>query len=55
VRSISRRVLVFWIVSLALAALAGAWFHRLLSPRTTEERVREETERIRDRVRDLTR
>ncbi len=53
-RSVSRRVLVFWIVSLALAALAGAWFHHLLSPDTTEERVRKEAERIKERVRDLT-
>ncbi len=50
----SRRVLVFWIVSLALAALAGAWFHHLLAPPTTEERVRKEAERIKERVRDLT-
>jgi hypothetical protein len=54
VRSVSRRVLVFWIVALALAALAGAWFHHLLTPDTTEERVRQQAEKIKDRVRDLT-
>jgi hypothetical protein len=54
VRPVSRRVLVFWIVSLALAALAGAWFHHLLTPETTEERARQEAEKIRDRIRDLT-
>ncbi len=51
----SRRVLVLWIVALALAALAGAWFHHLLTPPTTEERIREETEKIKDRVREWTR
>ncbi len=51
----SRRVLVFWIVSIALAALAGAWFYHLLTPPTTEERIREEAERIKGRVRELTR
>jgi hypothetical protein len=55
VRRVSRRVLVFWIVALLLAALAGAWMSHLLAPKTTEERVREEAERIRDRIRDLTR
>jgi hypothetical protein len=53
-RAVSRRVLVFWIVSLALAALAGAWFHHVLSPETAEERVRKEAERIKERVRDFT-
>ncbi len=53
-RPVSRRVLVFWIVSLALAALAGAWFHHVLTPEPTEERVRKEAERIKERIRDLT-
>ncbi len=53
-RPVSRRVLVFWIVALALAALAGAWFHHLLTPDTTEERVRQEAERIKERIRELT-
>ncbi|HET8538733.1 MAG TPA: hypothetical protein VFL83_02555 [Anaeromyxobacter sp.] len=53
-RQVSKRVLVLWIVSLALAALAGAWFHRILSPSTPEERAREQAERIKDRVRDAT-
>ncbi len=53
-RPASRRVLVFWIVSLAIAAAAGAWFHHLLSEPTTEERVREEAERIRQRVHSAT-
>ncbi len=51
----SRRVLVFWIVSMALAALAGAWFHHLLTPPTTEERIRQEAEKIKERVHELTR
>jgi hypothetical protein len=54
VRRASRRVLVLWIVSLLLAALAGAWFHRLLSPDTPEEKLQRETERIKDRIRELT-
>jgi hypothetical protein len=54
VRSVSRRVLVFWIVSLALAALAGAWFHHVLTPDTPEERMRQQADKIKDRVRDLT-
>jgi hypothetical protein len=54
VRPVSRRVLVFWIVSLALAVLAGAWFHHLLTPETTEERVRQEAEKIKERIHDLT-
>ncbi len=49
VRSVSKRVLVLWIVSLALAALAGVWFHRLLSPDSPEERARQEAERLRRR------
>ena len=53
-RPVSKRVLVFWLVSLALAALAGAWFNRLLSEPTTEERARAEAERIKERVRQLT-
>ncbi len=53
-RTVSRRVLVFWIVTLLVAGLAGAWFHHLLTPPTTEERVREEAERIKERIRDLT-
>ena len=53
-RSVSRRVLVFWIVSLALAALAGAWFHRLFSGSTPEERARDEAARIQQRVRQMT-
>ncbi len=54
-RRVSRRVLALWIVSIALAALAGAWFHHLLTPPTTEERIRQEAERIQERVRELTR
>jgi hypothetical protein len=54
VRSVSRRVLVLWIVTLALAALAGAWFHHALGPPDTDERVRTEAERIKERVRSLT-
>jgi hypothetical protein len=54
VRRASRRVLALWIVSIALAALAGAWFHRLFSEPTPEERAREEAERIKERVRQLT-
>ena len=50
----SKRVLLFWIVSLVLAGLAGAWFHHLLTPPDTEERVRNEAERIQHRVRELT-
>lgn len=53
-RPVSRRVLVFWVVSLLLAALAGAWFHRLFRDPTPEERAREEAERIKERVRRLT-
>ena len=53
-RPVSKRVLVFWIVSLALAALAGAWFNRLISEPTTEERARGEAERIKERVRKMT-
>ncbi len=55
VRSVSKRVLVLWIVSLALAALAGAWFHHLLTPPSTDERIRREADRIQERVRELTR
>jgi hypothetical protein len=51
---VSRRVLVFWIVSVAVAALAGAWVHGLLSRPTTEERARQEAERIKERVRQMT-
>ena len=50
----SRRVLLLWILSLVLAGLAGAWFHHLLSPPDTEERIRREAERIQQRVRALT-
>ena len=53
-RPVSKRVLVFWILALVLAALAGAWFHHYLAPPTTEERVRQEAERIKERIRDLT-
>jgi hypothetical protein len=53
-RSISRRVLVFWIVTLVLAALAGAWLNHVLTPPDTEERVRSEAERIKERVRSMT-
>ncbi len=53
-RSVSRRVLVFWIVSLVVAALAGAWFHHVLTPPDTDERVRQEAERIKERVRGMT-
>jgi uncharacterized protein YneF (UPF0154 family) len=53
-RQVSRRVLVFWIVSILVALLAGAWVHGLLSNRTTEERAREEAERIKERVRQMT-
>lgn len=53
-RASSRRVLVFWIVAIVLALLAGAWFHRVLRAPTPEERAREEAERIRERVRELT-
>ncbi len=54
-RRVSRRVLVFWIVAIAIAALAGAWFHHALTPQTTEERIRREADRIQERVRGLTR
>ncbi len=53
-RRVSRRVLLFWIVSLLVAALAGAWFHHVLTPASTDERVRQEAERIKERIRDLT-
>ncbi len=53
-RSPSRRVLALWIVSLVLAGLAGAWFHHLLTPPDTEERIRSEAERIQRRIRELT-
>ena len=53
-RSVSRRVLVFWIVTLVVAALVGAWFNHLLTPPDTEERVRTEAERIKERVRSMT-
>jgi flagellar basal body-associated protein FliL len=54
VRPVARRVLVLWIVAIVLAAIAGAWYHRLFSEATPAERAREEAERIRDRVRELT-
>ncbi len=54
-RSVSRRVLALWIVALLVAALAGAWLHRLLAPPDPEERIRNEAGRIQQRVRDLTR
>ncbi len=53
-RTVSRRVLVFWIVALVVAGIAGAWFHHLLTPKSTEERMRDEAERIKERIRDLT-
>ncbi len=53
-RSPSRRVLALWIVSLVLAGLAGAWFHHLLTPKSAEERMREEAERIKERIHDVT-
>ncbi len=53
-RPVSKRVLLFWILALVIAGLAGAWFHHLLTPPSTEERVREEAERIKERVRGLT-
>ncbi len=54
-RRLSRRVLVLWIVAIALAALAGAWFHHYLTPQSTEERARQEAERLQERVREMTR
>lgn len=54
-RRVSRRVLVFWIVSMVLAGLAGAWLHHTLTPQTTEERIRREAERLQERVREMTR
>ena len=53
-RPAARRVLALWIAVIVLAALAGAWLYRLRSERTPAERAREQAERIRDRVRDLT-
>ncbi len=53
-RSVSRRVIAFWIVSLLVAALAGAWFHHLLTPPTTEERAHEEANKIQEKIRGLT-
>jgi hypothetical protein len=54
VRRASRRVLVFWIVSLLVAGLAGAWLRHALSSPSTEERTRQEAERIKERIHDLT-
>ncbi len=45
---------MFWIVALVLAGLAGAWFHHMLTPPDTEERVRQEAERIKERIRNAT-
>ncbi len=53
-RAVSRRVLALWIVVLLVAALAGAWLHHLLAPPDAEERIRNEAERIQQRVRALT-
>jgi hypothetical protein len=53
-RPAARRVLVFWLVAAAIAALAGAWFHGLLSGPSPAQREREETQRIQERVRELT-
>ena len=53
-RAVSKRVLAFWLVAVVLAALAGAWFRGMLSEPSTEERAREEAERIKERVRKLT-
>jgi len=54
VRRESRRVLVLWIVVIALSALAAGWLHRFWSNPSTEQRVRGEAERIREKVRELT-
>ena len=45
-----RRVLVFWIISLVLAVLAGAWFSAL-EPTETEDRIRDAAVRIQQRIR----
>lgn len=50
----SRRVLVLWIVVIALSALAAAWLQHFWTHPTPERRAREEAERIREKVRELT-
>lgn len=45
---------MFWIVSLLVAAFAGAWFHHLLSPPSAEERAHEQVEKIKEKIRGLT-
>jgi hypothetical protein len=45
---------LFWILSMLVAGLAGAWLHHALKPPSTEERARREAERIKERIRGLT-
>ncbi len=45
---------MFWLVAIVLAAFAGAWLRGAFSPPTAEDRAREEAERIKEKVRELT-
>ena len=45
---------MLWIVVIALSALAASWLQHFWTRPTTEQRAREEAERIREKVRELT-
>jgi hypothetical protein len=54
VRRESRRVLVLWVLTLVLSLLAAGWLRHVWRRPTPEERAREEAERIKEKVRELT-